>query len=283
MGAEAPFFFSGYNKKLLFGICHEVTNKQFVKQNVIICCHPMFAEKLHSHRILVNFARFAMKEGFTVLRFDFRGMGESEGGLEENGVNTWLADIDAAVTWVNQEYSNPKIFLLGLRFGASLALLSLQNKKNNLAGCVLWEPIFNIKSYFYKLLRVNLSAQMVVNKKIIETREDLVDAIGQGKYVDIDGYLLGNPLWKEAHEIDLSLMTTSSCNYPILLYQISPSIRFSKEFYDFLEKNSCSNMIDICKTQQKKFWLPQVSVYPACKELFNGTIDWLKLLGAKES
>lgn len=93
MVTETPFFFRNQKRQRLFGILHEANNEKCVLrcEAAIICCHPLFEEKLHSHRIMVNFARYAASQGFHVLRFDYFGDGESEGLFEQASVSSRIS------------------------------------------------------------------------------------------------------------------------------------------------------------------------------------------------
>ena len=44
-----------------------------------VFCHPLTEEKLWTHRVFVTFARELAAAGHTVLRFDYRGNGDSDG------------------------------------------------------------------------------------------------------------------------------------------------------------------------------------------------------------
>ena len=62
----------------------------------IVLCAPLAEEKLWSHRVFVSFARELAARGFAVLRFDFRGEGDSDRRFEESDLDTRLADTHAA-------------------------------------------------------------------------------------------------------------------------------------------------------------------------------------------
>ena len=121
---ETPFFFPNdpYN---LFGILHEPE----VEPNGegFVFCHPFGEEKLWSHRVFVNFARKLAQIGYTVLRFDYMGHGDSDGNFSDATIETRISDIVAAVCWLKDNNSNVNsVSLLGLRLGATLASLTCE-------------------------------------------------------------------------------------------------------------------------------------------------------------
>ena len=138
MNFETPLFFQNLNKQRLFGILHEPDPDIVkLKENVVlIFCHPLFEEKLHCHRIVVNFARYAAKRGFYVFRFDYFGDGESEGFFEDASIASRISDIYSAINLIYEKISQPKIILFGIRMGATLAHLAIE-KYNMISYIIL--------------------------------------------------------------------------------------------------------------------------------------------------
>lgn len=59
--------------------------------------------------------------GFSVLRFDFTGLGESEGDFADTTFSSNLDDLEAAAKWLGRELSPPQL-LLGHSLGGAAAL-----------------------------------------------------------------------------------------------------------------------------------------------------------------
>jgi len=186
---ETPFFFPNSRNLPLFGIIHEANAgpPSAGPADTIIYCHPIFEEKQLSHRIGGNFARFPARRGFHILRFAYFGDGESAGDFDEASLSTRIVDILAAIEYVKREHSPNRVFLLGLRLGATLSLLSLA-RSPDVAGVIAWEPIVDTGRYLHNLLRANLSQQMVLHNRVIHDREALVAMMAAGETVNIDGY-----------------------------------------------------------------------------------------------
>jgi pimeloyl-ACP methyl ester carboxylesterase len=62
-----------------------------------------------------------LERGITSLAFDFRGVGESEGVLNETSLNTRVEDAKAALDFLKQDSTTP-IFLSGTSMGAPVAI-----------------------------------------------------------------------------------------------------------------------------------------------------------------
>lgn len=61
------------------------------------------------------------RQGIAVLRFDFTGLGESEGDFSDTNFNTMLADIRSAANFLKENYAAPKL-LVGHSLGGTAAI-----------------------------------------------------------------------------------------------------------------------------------------------------------------
>jgi len=84
--------------------------------------------------------RFLNELGLSVLIFDYRGYGRSEGEADEEGTYT---DARAALAWLRQQgWTDDRIFLYGRSLGAAVAVqLATENKT---AGVILETPFTSI-------------------------------------------------------------------------------------------------------------------------------------------
>ncbi|PCJ66892.1 MAG: osmotically inducible protein C [Bacteroidetes bacterium] len=63
------------------------------------------------------------QQGFGVLRFDFTGLGESEGDFEDTNFSSNVSDLVAAADYLSQEYEAPKL-IIGHSLGGAAALFA---------------------------------------------------------------------------------------------------------------------------------------------------------------
>ncbi len=68
-----------------------------------------------------HIARALVQEKFALLRFDFSGLGDSEGEFAESNFSSNTDDLIAAAAWLEQEYQPPSL-LIGHSFGGAAAL-----------------------------------------------------------------------------------------------------------------------------------------------------------------
>lgn len=129
-----PFFFGS---KPLFGVYHPCSNAQ--SQQLVVICPPLFDEYSRSYRALSDFATACTESGFHVLRFDYSGTGDAGEDLQSiNSVDQWLDDIAAAIDEGCALSGADAVTLVGVRFGATLALGC---RHADIVSRVLWDPI----------------------------------------------------------------------------------------------------------------------------------------------
>jgi uncharacterized OsmC-like protein/alpha/beta superfamily hydrolase len=72
-------------------------------------------------KAVVHFNRALAREGIAVLRFDFTGLGESEGEFEETSLSTNVEDLVRAAAYLETHYEAPSI-LIGHSLGGAAVL-----------------------------------------------------------------------------------------------------------------------------------------------------------------
>jgi len=88
---------------------------------VAIVCHPLSTEGGTMHNKVVTMTARALRElGATTVRFNFRGVGQSEGAFDEG--NGELDDLLAVAAWVRQQRGDAVLWLAGFSFGAYVSL-----------------------------------------------------------------------------------------------------------------------------------------------------------------
>ena len=133
-----PFFF-GNTKRRLFGCCHYPPAGTTPQGNVVLC-QAIGHEYIHSHRALFQLAVHLAHMGFTTLRFDYFGCGDSEGNFEEACLEAWVDDVVTAVEELQIRSGIAEVCLVGFRIGAALALKSAVRLKA-VKTLVLWEIV----------------------------------------------------------------------------------------------------------------------------------------------
>jgi alpha/beta superfamily hydrolase len=94
----------------------------------IVICHPHPQHGGTMHNKVVTILERAMRElGLRTVRFNFRGVGASEGSFDDGYGET--DDLFAVVEWVRRTRPNDDLWLGGFSFGAFISLKAAQNLK----------------------------------------------------------------------------------------------------------------------------------------------------------
>lgn len=114
------------------GPAGRLEGKYFAQKNpetpiaVILHPHPLHGGTMNNkvtYRLFETFVRM----GFSVLRFNFRGVGNSE-GVFDNGVGE-LSDAAAALDWLHANHPHaPEIWLAGFSFGSWITMQMLMRR-----------------------------------------------------------------------------------------------------------------------------------------------------------
>ena len=139
-----PLYF-GSGDKSLFGCYHEPPSATRRACGVVIA-QPVGHEYINSHRALRQLAVLLANAGFPVLRFDYYGCGDSAGEEDQATVSQWIDDTSIAISELKKRGHLNRVCLMGLRLGATIAVLTTR-VQNELAALVLWDVIISGKSF----------------------------------------------------------------------------------------------------------------------------------------
>ncbi|VAW55319.1 Bll2902 protein [hydrothermal vent metagenome] len=102
-----------------------------IKSFIIFChCFTCTKETITTFRL----SRLLAEEGYGVLRFDFTGLGNSEGDFSSSTFSTTQDDLKSAIEFLNKNYKAPT-FLMGHSLGGTTAL-SIAQDYDSIKGVV---------------------------------------------------------------------------------------------------------------------------------------------------
>ncbi|MGD2062347.1 MAG: alpha/beta fold hydrolase [Nitrospirota bacterium] len=81
----------------------------------------------------------AVAAGITYARFDFRGMGESEGRFEEMTIGREVEDL----ALVLDHFESVPVYLIGSSLGGMVSVLTAQTRPQQIRACLLIAPAFD--------------------------------------------------------------------------------------------------------------------------------------------
>jgi hypothetical protein len=132
MSVLEPVKFVNNNKQTLFGILHKPHEIHKSRLGVIILS-PGVKSRVAPHRLYVKLAKIFEQNGFPVLRFDFYGLGDSEGSLTELFLpdlytsiqkGRYIDDTLSAMNWMEKNCDVDGFILVGLCGGAITGLFA---------------------------------------------------------------------------------------------------------------------------------------------------------------
>ncbi len=123
----------------------------FTSNKVAIICHPN-PEQLGTmqNKVVTTLAKVFERLGMASLRFNFRGVGKSEG--THGGSIGAAEDLRAMVAWVKQALPDYEIILAGFSFGSYIAAL-VANEISPLALVSIAPPVDRYD--FYQLTEIH--------------------------------------------------------------------------------------------------------------------------------
>ncbi len=124
MSVERNLFIPGTAGRLEARVTEPVTGSSGSSGAIAVVLHPhpLFQGSLEN-KVVFTLTRAASSAGAGTIRFNFRGVGKSEGHYGE-GIGE-LADVHSVVSWARAQWGpEPALWLLGFSFGAGLAIQS---------------------------------------------------------------------------------------------------------------------------------------------------------------
>jgi pimeloyl-ACP methyl ester carboxylesterase len=151
MAKVIPVIFSNSDGYKLFGMLHEPAsiNKDLP---AVVLLSPGVKTRVAPHRLYNKMAASFTDAGFRVLRFDFYGLGDAEGEVEEEyladlygtvSVGRYIDDTQAALAWMQKEHGISKFVIGGLCGGAITGLLAGANDNRVVGLLALGIPVIS--------------------------------------------------------------------------------------------------------------------------------------------
>ncbi len=116
--ADQPLFIHGPAGRIEAALDHPDAEPRPL---LAIVCHPLPTEGGSMHNKVVTMTARALREcGATTLRFNFRGVGQSEGDFDDGAGE--LDDLLAVAAWAKAQHPDKVLWLAGFSFGAWVSL-----------------------------------------------------------------------------------------------------------------------------------------------------------------
>lgn len=144
-------------------------------------CYTCGKDALAASRISKNLA----EHGLAVLRFDFTGLGESEGEFEDTNFSSNVQDLIEAAHWLEQHYETPSL-LIGHSLGGTAILAAAHQLPKAKAFVTIGSPsdpkhIFKLMGHEnIEMIERNGDAEVILGRRTFKIKKQfLVDAAQQ--------------------------------------------------------------------------------------------------------
>ena len=117
----------------------------------VVLCSPLGHEAVATHRGWRQLAELLSGQGLHVIRFDYHGTGDSEGDCgDPSRLHAWQRNVEAAALLLRQRCQVASVTLVGLRFGAALAMLAASGSEA-IDAVALLAPVVSGRTYLREL------------------------------------------------------------------------------------------------------------------------------------
>ncbi|MGI6415815.1 MAG: serine aminopeptidase domain-containing protein [Thermoguttaceae bacterium] len=169
----------------------------------VLLIPPFGDDLLRLHHVCLKWARFLASQGFLVLRFDYRGTGESTGDFEEMCLSRWIEDTQACIAFVRNRAPHLPLVLHGFRLGGLLASRVFAAGYGD--AMLLWAALSG-PEHIADAIRRRLAADLTKKAGARRgSRDQYIADFKSGRHVVLDGYPWSPQLWKEANAAPLML------------------------------------------------------------------------------
>lgn len=182
----------------LYTVLHEVTDP--VARVLLVA--PFASERHNSYLPWVRWARYLAAEKIEVLRYDYRGIGESTGAFEEMTFADWSQDVRLLAAWLETRSPHAPLVLHGLGLGAILAGRAFDEGIGD--GLLLWSPPENANQALRATLMRWVGLEQIF--KFGDDRKstsDYIRELEQGSSLEVDGYRWSPSLWQDSFHLAL--------------------------------------------------------------------------------
>lgn len=199
----------------------------------------------------VRWARYLAQRRIECLRFDYRGVGESTGSLEEVSFDDWKEDVELLAGWLNCRSPRVPLALHGLELGALLASKAFAAGIGD--ALLLWAA----PNTANEVLRPQLLRHVAIDNmfRYGTERKQMADYLQliETQPIEVEGYRWSQKLWRDSFDLDLPAVCreNSACDRPVRTVQLDSSA-------EPLIKGSVSVLVD-----------------PDLTELFAENFEWL--------
>jgi hypothetical protein len=182
----------------LYAVVHEVEQPAAR----VLLVGPFASERHNTYIPWVRWARFLAERNIEVLRYDYRGIGESTGALEDITFEDWSHDIRVLSSWLAARSPQLPLILHGLAMGAVLAGRAFDEGIGD--GLLMWSPPISanlaLRSTLMRWVGLEQIFKFGADRR---SASDYIRELENGSTLEVDGYQWSTKLWQESFSFAL--------------------------------------------------------------------------------
>ena len=186
----------------------------------MLLCNPFGEEAARAHRVYRVLGMQLARAGFAALRFDYAGTGDSHGDGADATVDEWIGDVEQAADQLRGASGASRIAVIGLRFGATLAVLASARDALRPRHLLLWDPVVDGAAYLRELagqhrtyMRDELGAKWIERARP-----------GDAAPTEVIGTPIGAALAAEVAAIDLGAVSPGAEHLTVISTRNTPEL-----------------------------------------------------------
>jgi pimeloyl-ACP methyl ester carboxylesterase len=191
------------------------------RTTAVLLCNPFGEEASRAHRTFRVLATQLDRAGYATLRFDYSGTGDSLGESADATIEAWIGDIGTAAERLRAASGAPRLAVIGLRLGATLAALAAARGGIRPRHLVMWDPVVDGAAYLRDLAtqhRAYMRHEMGgAGRDRLRTRAD-------GTPLEVLGAPIGDALAAQLQAIDLAAGPPGAEQITLLSTRTTPEL-----------------------------------------------------------
>jgi pimeloyl-ACP methyl ester carboxylesterase len=187
----------------------------------VLLCNPFGEEASRAHRIYRVLATQLERAGYASLRFDYSCTGDSLGDSDAATVDAWVGDVASAAERLRAGSGATRIVVVGLRFGATLAMLASARGELRPRHLVLWDPVVDGAAYLRELIAQH---RAYMRAEIGAGWRDRLRIAADGAPAEALGAPIGPVLGAQIAAIDLAALARGAEQFTVVTTRVTPDI-----------------------------------------------------------
>jgi len=187
----------------------------------VLLCNPFGEEASRAHRTYRVLATQLERAGYAALRFDYSGTGDSAGDSAAATIDAWVGDIASAAERLRAASGVARITLVGLRFGATLAMLASARGELRPRHLVLWDPVTDGAAYLRELVAQH---RAYMQAEIGNGWQDRLRIAADGTPAEALGAPIGAALGAQIAAIDLAAVAPGADQFTVITTRVTPEL-----------------------------------------------------------